>query len=262
MAELQAVEHEVLVPLDRPGAEKLDGRIRRLATQAGEQLVQVGRLLDAAKAGRIHEALGFKSWPAYVADALGGQLQLSGDVRQVVVGMLSGEGMSVRAIADATGVSKSTVARDIDQVSHNGTPGCPSRKLAERRAWFAEEQSQTGEAAATNTGTPTPTTTGLDGKTYTKPKPAARRRAPLTEAFGDARRKLELDARRLARLADDDRFARNRDDLKVRYVWDLLRACAEVQDVIQKLLGADGDPSLREMCARLDSHLSSHGSTP
>ena len=45
MNELQVVEQvEVLVPLDRYKAEVLDGRIRRLAKQAGEQLVQVGRL--------------------------------------------------------------------------------------------------------------------------------------------------------------------------------------------------------------------------
>ena len=125
MSEIAVVEEsapEVLLPLDKHKAEMLDGRIRRLAKQAGEQLVQVGRLLDDAQAGRVHETLGFPSWTAYVADALGGQLQLSSEARQAMVALMSGEGMSVRAIASATGVSESTVARDIDEVSHNGTP--------------------------------------------------------------------------------------------------------------------------------------------
>lgn len=122
MTEIQVVEPaEVLVPLSREAEERLDGRIRRLAKQAGDQLVQVGRLLDEARVGNIHEALGFSSWTAYVADSLGGTLQLSGDARQAMVALMAGEGMSVRAIAAATGVSKSTVDRDITQLSQGGT---------------------------------------------------------------------------------------------------------------------------------------------
>ena len=182
MGELQVAEHvEVLVPLDRHKAEVLDGRIRRLAKQAGEQLVQVGRLLDEAQAGRVHETLGFPSWTAYVADALGGQLQLSGEARQAMVQLMAGEGMSVRAIASATGSSKSTVARDLEEVSHNGTPD--------------------SDAEVSHDGTPDDgpsvepaTVTGLDGKQYRKSKPqpqpkdkgdksAPRRRRPNVRKF-------------------------------------------------------------------------------
>jgi transposase-like protein len=142
-----------LVPLTRDAAEKLDGRIRRLAKQAGDQLVQVGRLLDEAKAGRIHEALGHPSWTAYIADALGGQLQLSGEARQAMVQLMASEGMSVRAISAATGVSKSTVDRDISQVSHDGTVDADST--------VPQRDSSPPEGVAV---------TGLNGKTYTKPK--------------------------------------------------------------------------------------------
>jgi hypothetical protein len=136
----------------------LDGRIRRLAKQAGEQLVQVGRLLDQAQAGRVHETLGFPGWTAYVADALGGELQLSGEARQAMVQLMAGEGMSVRAIASATGASKSTVARDIGEVSHNGTPE-PELDVSHDGT---PDDNRASEPA---------TVTGLDGKTYTKPKP-------------------------------------------------------------------------------------------
>jgi hypothetical protein len=158
MSELQVVEQvEVLVPLDRNKAEVLAGRIRRLAKQAGEQLVQVGRLLDQAQAGRVHETLGFPSWTAYVADALGGQLQLSGEARQAMVQLMAGEGMSVRAIVSATGASKSTVARHIGEVSHNGTPE-PELDVSHDGT---PDDNRASEPA---------TVTGLDGKTYTKPK--------------------------------------------------------------------------------------------
>ena len=122
MSELQVVEQvEVLVPLSQIDAQRLDGRIRRLAESARGQLVKVAELVEEARRGRVHETLGFKSWTAYLADALGGQLQLQGESRREVVQFLAGEGMSVRAIATATGVSKSTVDRDVVQLSHNGT---------------------------------------------------------------------------------------------------------------------------------------------
>jgi lambda repressor-like predicted transcriptional regulator len=160
MSELQVQEPvEVLVPLTLEAAEKLDGRIRRLAKQAGDQLVQVGRLLDEAKAGRIHEALGHVSWTAYVADAVGGQLQLSSESRQAMVQLMAGEGMSVRAIATATGVSKSTVSNDLTQVSNDWTP-----------------EHDSGDSGVQELDTSSPAqesaiVTGLDGKTYTKPRP-------------------------------------------------------------------------------------------
>jgi DNA-binding NarL/FixJ family response regulator len=97
-------------------AERLDKRIRLMAQTTRDNFEKVGRLLDDAKRGQVHEILGFKSWTAYVADTVGGQIQLSSDARAAMVQMLAGEGMSVRAIAAATGVSKSTVSNDLNQV--------------------------------------------------------------------------------------------------------------------------------------------------
>jgi transposase len=193
VTELQAVEHEVLVPLNRPDAEKLDGRIRRMADTARGNLETVGRLLDEAKAGQVHQTLGFKSWTVYVADAVGGQLQLSGDARAAMVGLLAGEGMSVRAIAEATGVSKSTVSRDMEQVSHNGTPqsgaevidnGPPDADdstnpaeavvdaiIAEAREQCDMSDKNIEDITRRSFEQTEQKITGRDGKTYTKPKP-------------------------------------------------------------------------------------------
>lgn len=168
---------EVLVPLDRAQAEKLDGRIRRLAKQAGDQLVQVGRLLDEAKAGRIHEALGFASWTAYVADSLGGTLQLSGAARQAMVELMAGEGMSVRAIASATGVSKSTVSNDLAQVSNHWTPQMDSDDSGVQPLDTSSEKPDV--------------VTGIDGKTYTKPKPKPKGGKPAPKRRPDVRKGFE-----------------------------------------------------------------------
>jgi len=115
VSELRVVEpDEVLVPLSPVDAERLDKRIRLMAQTTRDNFEKVARLLDDAKRGQVHEVLGFKSWTAYVADAVGGQIQLSGDARAAMVQMLAGDGMSVRAIAAATGVSKSTVSNDLN----------------------------------------------------------------------------------------------------------------------------------------------------
>jgi hypothetical protein len=131
---------EVIAPLDRDAAVRLDKRIRLMADTARDNLAKIAMLVDEAKAGQIHEALGFPSWTAYLADALGGQLELSTDTRRAVVELMAGEGMSQRAIAAAVGVSQKTVDRDLDKVSHGDSPE------------------------------PAPVT-GLDGKTYTPPAP-------------------------------------------------------------------------------------------
>lgn len=133
------------VELDVAAATRLDTRIRLMAGTVRDNLIKLGELVDEAKTGQIHVALGFASWTAYLADALGGQLELTTESRRAVVELLAGEGMSQRAIATAVGVSQKTVDRDLDHVSHGDSP----------------------EPAAS----PEPVT-GLDGKTYTpKPKP-------------------------------------------------------------------------------------------
>ncbi|MBS9532078.1 hypothetical protein KIH27_00585 [Mycobacterium sp. M1] len=165
-------------PMAEADARKLDMRIRNLATQVGGQLVTIGRLLDEARAGQIHRTLGYPSWPAYVADALGGHLELSSDARLDVVELMAGAGMSVRAIAEATGASKSTVQRDM-QVSRNGTPATADvvRDAPEQMA-----------------------TTGVDGKTYPR-KPKAPKKPPPSDT--KRRRRYREDMTRKAFAAAD-----------------------------------------------------------
>lgn len=113
---------EVATPMDRGAAERLDKRIRLMGTTMRDNLVKIEALLIEAKAGQIHLTLGHKSWTAYLADALGGRLEMNTETRRTVVELLAGEGMSQRAIAGAVGVSQKTVDRDLDKVSRDDSP--------------------------------------------------------------------------------------------------------------------------------------------
>ncbi len=211
---------EVLVRLDMQEATRLDKRLRLMAGTARENFEKVGRLLDEAKRGRVHEVLGFKSWTEYVAEAVGGQLQLSGDSRAAMVQMLAGEGMSVRAIATATGVSKSTVDRDLARVSHDGTPdtdGMADSAVPQRYTALADAVSSVRDWPSNE-----PKVTGLDGKTYTKPKrkpPRAKkehtprpepvvseRRVQIPTAFREKLNELKPLVADLAKLTQDQRW--------------------------------------------------------
>jgi hypothetical protein len=82
-----------------------------------------------------------RTGPAYIADVIGKEMgQLPVADRRQIVGLLAGEGMSNRAIADAVGVNEITVRRDKEQVRHDvalnrSTPitGRPHRRSWPRR---------------------------------------------------------------------------------------------------------------------------------
>ena len=137
-----ATAAEVVEPLNRQDAEKLDRRIRRLADASGKQLASLGDLLAQAQAGSIHEALEYPSFSDYVMDACAPlRTALKGVERRELVAYLNNKGMSERAIAEAVDVSKTTVHRDLE-----GGPNGPPEKVV-------------------------PETTGRDKKTYPRRPP-------------------------------------------------------------------------------------------
>src|SRR5258706_188459 len=95
--------------------------VRRLISDGELRGYRLGRTRVVrvdAKNGQIHLALGHHSWTAYLADVvqIGSQDR---DERRKIIALLSGEGMSQRAIASVVGVSQKTVDRDIGEVSHD-----------------------------------------------------------------------------------------------------------------------------------------------
>lgn len=201
---------EIVPTLDRPAAERLDRRIRLLVGTINDNIAKLHELVQEAKTGAVHVALGFPSWTAYLADAFTIDVRLERGARAELVGYLNGEGMSQRAIADVVGVDRKTVRKDIaEQVGEKGPPDNLAPVI------------------------------GLDGKRY-QPKPASPnasqpRRKPITDAFDTAVCDLGKVTQRLARLADDDRFDRSRSAIASQRLGDLQRAGQLIDEVTDKV---------------------------
>ena len=162
MSEVQTIDAGAVV-LDRASAERLDRRIRLMAGSIADSLSKLYDLVEQAKAGQIHVALGFPSWTAYVADACKVEIRVERNQRRELVGWLAGEGMSQRAIAEVVGVGVATVNRDIGTPVPNGTPEPDTGGLPQ------SESPEPCPDLQDMDPTPSPVT-GLDGKTYAKPK--------------------------------------------------------------------------------------------
>lgn len=152
------------------------------------------QLIREAYTSRTWAVLGYDTWDAYCTAEFGKtRLKLPREERQEVVESLRGSGLSLRAIASATGISPATAMRDA--------------RVSDETPRFI---------------------TGTDGKSYaasidddvidaelvdaaTRPESQKAKRRPLPEAFTDAGRDLTRAAEKLARLTEDDRFARNRE---------------------------------------------------
>lgn len=109
---------EIVEPMSEADARRLTERIRIAATNYTDAKAKVLRLVDEAKAGAAHVALGYKSWTAYLSDVLSDEpLRLARDDRRDLAVRLVDEGMSTRAVAPIVGVSHQTVANDVAQAT-------------------------------------------------------------------------------------------------------------------------------------------------
>lgn len=121
LAVIPDTEVEEWQPLSKKDAKALDTKIRRksdAAVNARDKAInlfdELTTLLTEAKQGEIHKALGIKSWPAYVADAVSIPVAPEREDRKLLVQFLSGQGMSQRAIASTLNTSQKTVDRDLE----------------------------------------------------------------------------------------------------------------------------------------------------
>lgn len=168
-----------VVTLLSPGeAQRLTQRIKLTASTIRDNLFKLRNLVEEAKNSNAWQVLGFQSWTAYLADTLADEpMRLGREERQELVGYLSGEGLSTRAIAPIVGASVSTVKTDV-QVANSG-------HLAN------EDEPSAGVVEA---DTPAPVT-GLDGKTYSRPTPR-----PVVVTEEDS---LDYDAKQIAQRVSD-----------------------------------------------------------
>ncbi|MES5383899.1 helix-turn-helix domain-containing protein [Mycolicibacterium conceptionense] len=214
----------------------------------------VWELIKQAYTERAWDALGYSSWDDYCTREFGtSRLRLPREERAEVVSSLRESGLSLRAIASATGDSVTTVRRELAGVP-NGTPAdlepvaseqelppLPENYMSLNSGDHFREDAQEEwepEPAAEQPVAPKPIT-GTDGKTY-NPKPAAPqtpKRKPLPEAFDRAKQELRTAVERVVRLSGDDRLEKNKDQITGANLSDLIRARDALNDVIQQLEG-------------------------
>lgn len=193
-------------------AQRLTQRIKLAASSIREGLFKLQNLVDEAKNSNAWKILGFASWTAYLVDTLGDEpMRVSKERRQELVGYLSGEGLSSRAIAPIVGVDRKTVDRDIAGGA-NVPPADNATESEPRHPRLAVVDLGSGEV--TDAEPEERKVTGLDGKSYTRPtKPVTERRIPLTDDAHNAGYTLRKAIERLDRIRNDDRFERNRAEI-------------------------------------------------
>lgn len=223
-------EYGALPVLTAEDAQRLVTKIELRLDTIADNIEAVLPLIEQAKDGNAHEALGYRSWPEFVAEKFGGRLARLGRAeRMPLVQLLAEQGMSTRAIAPIVGVSKDTVSRDIRAGVSDETPAdyetmvgeahdrkvTADRETAAMAARFTGWLEDRGDAESNVVDMPVKKITGTDGKTYTRPEPRKARRSPLPDAYQSAMYSLQKSVERLERMHLDDRFGSNRQALSV-----------------------------------------------
>lgn len=210
-------------------AQRLTQRIKLTASGVRDSLFKLRNLVDEAKHSNVWQVLGYQSWTAYLADTLADEpMRLGRDERQELVGYLSGEGLSTRAIAPIVGVSKDTVQRDVAGVSFDTpspipAPGPESEIAVNETTGEVIEDAEIVDEEPSPIPTPTSRlVTGLDGKTYSRPEPKADRRRSLVDDAENVERALYKNVERLREIIRDDRFNKNK---------------ANIQDALRPVVG-------------------------
>lgn len=199
---------EVIIRMGAVDARTLTDRIKVGVEACWELITQ-------AYVERAWDALGYSSWDDYCTREFGtSRLRLPREERQEVVSSLRESGLSIRAIAAATGDSHETIRRSLPPVT-NVTSGEPLD---------VDEDELAEELIATE---PRPII-GTDGKTY-QPRPQpVEPPAPRRRALTDVAREIGLDLNkvidRLERFAADDRLGRNKNEVAPHLRYHLVRA--------------------------------------
>jgi len=203
------------------------------------------QLIVEAYQSRAWAALGYSSWDDYCTREFGtSRLKLPREDRAEQVASLRESGLSIRAIASATGSSKNTVKSDLRQVGQNDPPQPDPKSDAELLAG-AEWSPEAVEDEPRFTDEPgrvqpvTGTITGMDGKQYTrpepKPEPQKPRRNPLPDQARTAGWEVRKSVERIERIMEDDRFARNKEEVAAHLRGHLQYAIETLQTTLDQL---------------------------
>lgn len=140
-------------------------------------------LVRAAYISRAWAALGYLTWDEYCTREFGtSHIRLPREERGEVIGSLRDSGLSLRAIAAATGLSRGTVGNELAGSGvQNWTPEVEVTREPAPPDPVERPRQETPPAVATPAAV-RPVTKGLDGKTYQPSRPA---RAPAPSPPAD-----------------------------------------------------------------------------
>lgn len=239
-------------------ARRLTERIRSTLDTTARGLDRLAAYVSEAYSNRADLALGYGSWREYAEAEFGEQTRdLAAPIRRELVSYLSADGMSTRAIAPAVGVSQQAVSKaqrhpevttKLSPVSASSadSPSEPEIDLAnvdmatgeilDAPVLTDEPDRVTKLTGANSVSHPGPVT-GLDGKTYKRPEPREQkpRRRPITDAARDAGWELRKAVERLERIAADDRFDRNKEEVATLLRGHLNNAIETCQGLVDHL---------------------------
>ena len=214
-------------------ARQLTDRIK-VAAEGTWQL-----LMEAYTVG-AHLALGYGSWDDYCTREFGAlRLKLPREDRVETVQSLRSAGLSIRAIASATGHSVNTIQADMAQVYQSDTP-LPARSYSAEPASADHDGLAAAVAAELAAGDEAhaeqaKAVQGIDGKTY----PAQQKRAPYRKPLPDVARNAGFELRksmeRIERLFDDDRYRSNAEQVATALRGHLLYVAETVTAVLDQL---------------------------
>lgn len=213
-------------------------------------------LIKQAWVSGAHHALGYSSWDDYCTREFGSnRIRIPKAERPEEIASMRSLGMSTRAIATATGVSKDTVRREIatganepvDVTGVNGKIYTPRPASQPKREVIATPASEwpAGKPAPVME-TPFSPATGIDKddldelntpQPTEKPtmEPAKPKRTPITEAALTAVFELGKALNRLESITKDDRFPKNKTQIRDSHLSDLGRAQDALNNIIQNI---------------------------
>lgn len=146
------------------------GEARHLTDQIKTGLGVVWQQVVSAYQGRAWLALGHANWDSYIRAEFGSMnLQPPREERDQVIASLRDSGMSVRAIATATTLSRGTVGNTIRSAEQAGVQN-----------WTPDENAAGEQSAEPRT------VQGIDGKQYAAARPTASRQEPAEQSMEDA----------------------------------------------------------------------------
>lgn len=218
-------------------ARRITDQICLLIDSTAQNMARLAERVQEAYRLRVDKALGYGSWQEYASAEFAPHTNsMSASIRRELVGYLSQAGLSTRAQAPVLGVSHPAIIKAQKSI---------------------ENQVVTSVTTSDNDGetvTPYPTVTvsvGLDGKSYHRPAPSEPaemvdantgeilerkpRRTPLPKLFDAQIVNLTRTVGRLSELADDERFGKNRIDIRNAHQSDIERALAQLSKIREAL---------------------------